>query len=349
MKVNSLCKIDYKQLKKTLKLGGLIVFPSDTVYGLLVDATNEKAVKKLIAFKNRPPGKAISVFVADLKMMEEYVETTEKQKLVLKQLLPGPYTVILKSKGKVCRELESEKGSLGVRIPQYQPILDLAKKFGKPITATSANLSYQKIHYSIKSFFKKLPKEKEEYIDLVVDGGDLPYNKPSTVLDLTEPEIKVLRQGDLNVNKQKIYFSDSERKTKEIAREILKKNIIRDRPLIFILQGDLGVGKTIFVKGIGEFFGLKNIISPSYVVYYEYLVAFQCFKTLIHVDLYNLESQDEFNYLGLEKYFKKGNILCFEWGEKMGELYEQLKKTGRVIYVKMKYVDKKKREIIFNF
>jgi len=332
-----------------LTKGGLVVFPSDTVYGLLVDAANEKAVEKLIAFKNRPPGKATSVFVADFNMMRKYVEVSGKQEKVLKQLLPGPYTIILKSKNKVCWELESEKKTLGIRIPQYQSILDLVKKFGKPITATSANLSYQKAHYSIKSFIKGLPKEKEKYIDLVVDGGDLPYNKPSTVLDLTKSEIKVLRQGDLNINKQKVYLSDSETKTKLIAQEIFKRNLSPEKPLFIIIEGDLGVGKTIFVKGIGESLGIKNIISPSYVIYYEYPVAFQYIDILIHVDLYNVENQEEFKHLGLEKYFKKGNILCFEWGEKMGELYETLKSKGKVIYINMRYVNERKREIIFNF
>src|SRR5437762_767193 len=81
---------------RTLEKGGVVIFPSDTVYGLLVNAINEKAVQKLIAFKNRPTGKAISVF-CDFKALSNLVKIDRNQKKILKNLLPGPFTVILDS------------------------------------------------------------------------------------------------------------------------------------------------------------------------------------------------------------------------------------------------------------
>ena len=84
---------------KVLQSGGLVIFPSDTVYGALVDSTNKKAVTKLIGFKNRPLGKPISIFVSDAKMLEEYV-IAGKNSSLLSKLLPGPFTVILDSKHK---------------------------------------------------------------------------------------------------------------------------------------------------------------------------------------------------------------------------------------------------------
>ena len=95
-----------KQTVKVLKNGGLVIFPTDTVYGLLCDATNEKAVKKLIAFKNRPPGKAISVF-CDFNLLDGLVTITEGQKMIAKEILPGAFTLILSSKHKVNKLLES--------------------------------------------------------------------------------------------------------------------------------------------------------------------------------------------------------------------------------------------------
>ena len=161
-----------KQIITVLKKGGLVVFPSDTVYGLLTDATNETAVKKLIQFKNRPWGKPISVFVDSFLRLEKLAEVDKKQLALLKNILPGPFTVILKSKKQVCNLLESEKQTLGLRFPHFSLVTDLVKAYGKPLTATSANLSGQSPHYSVESLLKTLPKQKKELLDLIVDMGN---------------------------------------------------------------------------------------------------------------------------------------------------------------------------------
>lgn len=332
---------------KILKSGGLVVFPSDTVYGLLVDATNKKAVEKLINFKNRPAGKPISVFVSGFSMMKKIVFVDEKQEKILKQILPGPYTIVLKSKNKVDPLLVSEKNTLGVRYVNFPYIIDLVKKFKKPITATSANLANQSPHHSIETFLKTLSDKKKNLIDLIVDFGKLKKNKPSTVLDLSVDEIKVLREGDFNFLKSKTFISASEKQTKIIAKNFISKIInSTNQSLVFIIEGELGVGKTVFIKGIGEFFQIKDIISPTFVVYYEYQLKNQPFSKLIHADLYNLKDQEEFKYLHLEKYLEKEkNILCIEWGEKIGEIFELLKNKSKIIYIKISYLDDNKRKI----
>jgi len=335
-----------------LKKGGLVVFPSDTVYGLLADATNEQAVKKLIDFKNRPPGKAISVFVSNFKMIDQLVTINNQQLTTLKQILPGPFTVILKSKHDVgnkhvCSLLKSERGTLGIRLTMYQYIEILVKRFGKPLTATSANLSNRFPHYSIKTLLAKLPGNKRKLIDLIVDAGKLPRNKPSTVIDLTEQEIRILRKGDVNFTKSQSFVSKSPEETKKVAGSILNKIgtihelSVQCRPLVFIIEGELGVGKTVFVKGIGKSLGIKNIVSPTFVIFYEY-------GNFYHFDLYQIEEKEEFKYLGIEKFLKPGNILCFEWGEKVGEIYDLLKSRGRIVYVKMNYINERERKIVIN-
>ncbi len=337
-----------KTALEIIKKGGLVIYPSDTVYGLLVDASNESAVKKLNAFKNRPPGKPISVFILDFKMMKEYVEVSPKQEKILKELFPGPFTVILKSKHKVCKELESEKGTLGVRIAMNDSINQLIKMFEKPLTATSANLSGRPSHYSIDSLFKELSEEKKNLIDLVIDVGKLPRNKPSTIVDLSTPVLKTLRKGDLELKNEKTFISTSPKQTKKISQYILKKSLDANKPLFYIIEGELGVGKTVFVKGIAEYFGITNIVSPSYVIYYEYKLNDRGYDNFVHVDLYNIEDESEYKDLGLDKYFNNKNIVCFEWGEKMGDLYKKLVKKGRVVYINMKYIDETKREISIN-
>lgn len=324
---------------KTFKSGGLIIFPSDTVYGLLCDATNEQAVKKLIEFKNRPPGKAISVF-CNFELINKLVKINKQQQKIIKEILPGPFTVVLSSKHKVHKLLESEKGTLGIRIPMYQYIEVLVNRFKKPITATSANIAGRSAYYSIKTLLRELSDKQKKLIDLIVDVGTLPRNKPSTVMDLTKSDVKVLRQGDVNfLNKPKTFLSESVDDTKDIAKKILKENLNNlKKPLVFIIEGELGVGKTVFVKGIGEILGINNIISPTFVIYYEY-------GNFYHFDLYQIEEKEEFKYLGIEKLLIPGNILCFEWGEKAEEIINLLRSKGKIIYIKMKYINEKEREI----
>lgn len=346
-------------LDKTLKIlknNGLVVFPSDTVYGLLVDATNVQAVEKLISFKNRPPGKPISVFLPSLEEAENYVYINENQKNILKKLIPGPFTIILHSKRKVCQLIESEKKTLGIRIPDYSLVLELAKKFGKPVTATSANISGKPPHYRIESLLNQLSDKKKELVDLIVDAGVLPRNKPSTIIDLTEDSLKIIRKGEIVFADEKTYFSKSPSQTKKIAFYFLKKlNFDFKKPLVIVIKGEMGAGKTVFVKGLGEFFGIKNIVSPTFVVFYEYDIKTQnsklksqIFKKLIHFDFYNIQEKDEFKDLKIEDYLKSGNILAIEWGEKGGDLIDLFQKKSNIIFVEIEYTSEKERRIIIN-
>ncbi|MGB9883569.1 MAG: L-threonylcarbamoyladenylate synthase [Microgenomates group bacterium] len=350
---NNLSKV-INQVINVLNNAGLVIYPSDTVYGALVDAKNLQAVKKLISFKNRPLGKAISVFVSGWQMIEDLVEITDKQKQILKAILPGCFTVVLKSKKKVVSLLESEKGTLGLRYIEYLPVLELMKKYKSPVTATSANLGGKPPHYSIESLLKQLPKSKQQLIDLIVDAGKLPRNKPSTVIDLTGEDLKILRHGDLVFQKVNKFYSSSPSQTKKIAQHILKKLIDEDskKPIIFILQGDLGVGKTIFVKGLGEFFGIKEIVSPTFVVMYEYdikksKIKYQKskIKKMVHIDLYNVEQSEEFEYLKIDNFLSQENLIAIEWGEKSGEIFEKLKEKSKIVFVEINYLNEKERVI----
>ncbi|PIU37542.1 tRNA (adenosine(37)-N6)-threonylcarbamoyltransferase complex ATPase subunit type 1 TsaE, partial [Candidatus Roizmanbacteria bacterium CG07_land_8_20_14_0_80_34_15] len=253
------------------------------------------------------------------------------------------------SKHNVNKLLESETGALGIRIPMYRYIKVLTNTYKKPITATSANLAGRSPHYSVESLLSELTGKQKELIDLVINAGTLPRNKPSTVVDLSKNDVRILRQGDIDFSNQSEKFSSKTvEETKNIAKKILNQNINnKNKPLIFIIEGEMGAGKTIFVKGIGEQFGINNIISPTYVIYYEYEIKKS--KKMIHIDLYNIEDRQEFKHLGLEKYLFPGNILCFEWGEKVGEIINILKGKGQLVYVKMKYVGEKKREITVNY
>ncbi len=336
-----------KEAIRVLAQGGIVVFPSDTVYGLLVDATNEKAVEKLIAFKNRPPGKAISVFVSGFEMLEQYAELGQKRRL-LDTILPGPFTIILKSKQHISHKLESEKGNIGLRLPDNLLVTELVKRYGKPVTATSANLGGKHPHYSIESLVNQLPAYKLKLIDLIVDGGSLPRNKPSTVLDLTADSLKILRHGDIILKDAKNYSTNSAAQTFKLGTYISSTFVHKyaGRPVVCILKGDLGSGKTVLVKGIAASFGINDIVSPTFVISYEYPIDENIKKhytMFVHADLYNIEDEEEFKHLGLERYVKSGNIMCIEWGERLGKLYDVLAEKAQIIFIEINYISEKER------
>jgi L-threonylcarbamoyladenylate synthase len=350
---------------KVLKNGGLVVFPSDTVYILAVDPTNKKGVKKLLEFKNRWVGKAISVAVLDKKMAKEYVDLNENGENIYTNLLPGPFTIVSNGKHKVIKGIEAENGTLGIRIPDNKYIHDLVKTLEKPVTATSANLSGRTPNYSIAGFLRPLSNKKKEMIDLIVDTGKLPRNKPSTVIDATEAELKILRRGDLITKNSQTLISKSEKETEKIAEFLLKKYLkpsvakatspLTGRPsLIFALTGDLGCGKTVFSRKIGHLLGVKEkITSPTFVIYNEYSISSnpsltrgeQNINNFLHFDLYRISADYELEEINFFDLFKK-NIACIEWPENMGKKnFERLKKENKVVTIQFKYLDEETREI----
>lgn len=339
-----------EQAVKVIKNGGLVIYPSDTVYILAVDPTNEVAVKKLLGFKERWAGKAISIAVTDKKMAKEYVLLSETAENIYDNLLPGPFTVVSIGKHKVAPGIEAENGTLGIRIPKNKPIYDLVKMLGKPVTATSANLSGRTPHYSIESFWKTLSEKKKKMIDLVVDGGKLPRNKPSTVIDATEGEIKVLRRGDLVTGDSKTLISKFEKETEKIGEFVLNKylNKKREKPLVFGLSGDLGCGKTVFSRAVGKHFGVKEkIVSPTFVIMNEYKTKVGKF---LHFDLYRITSTTELREIDFWKLFEPESVACLEWPENLGkENLEKLKKIADYIQLQFEYEDEKTRKIkIYN-
>jgi L-threonylcarbamoyladenylate synthase len=338
-----------QEIIECLKKGGVVVFPSDTVYGLLCDASNPEAVSKLLAFKDRPPGKAISIFVTDISMMDEYCEVPPEKRDMLLTMLPGSYTVVLDSKHKLDTRLESETGTLGTRWIAFEPVRELMYTYGKPVTATSANLGGHSPHYSAKSFLNDLPKKKEEYIDIVVDAGELPHNKPSTVIDFTTQELKILRLGDKVAKNTVFHSSLSAQATYDLGHGVIGDLVVdnedKDR-IVLILKGDLGAGKTQFTKGVASYLGIDNITSPTFVVYYEYDIENSGpFKKLYHFDLYNIQSEGEFEHLGIEEILKEKAIICIEWGERLGDHFERFKENAAVELIEIEHVDQNTRKI----
>ncbi len=335
-----------KETAQTILAGRLVIFPSDTVYILAVDPTNKSAVEKLLGFKNRWTGKAISVAVTDKKMAEKYVELSESAQNIYKNLLPGPFTIVSKGKHQVAKGIEAENGTLGIRIPDNKYIHDLVMAVNRPVTATSANLSGRTPNYSVASFLRPLSKKKKDMIDLIVDGGKLPNNKPSTVVDATEPELKILRRGDLITGSSQTLVSKSEKETEKVAEFLLKKAIEKNsgKPIVFSLSGDLGCGKTVFSRRLGHLLGVKEkITSPTFVIYNEYQTDD---KKFLHFDLYRITADFELQEIKFFELFTNNSIACIEWPENMGkENFLELQKVAKVISINFEYLNPTTREI----
>ncbi|MEM5792863.1 MAG: L-threonylcarbamoyladenylate synthase [Candidatus Aenigmatarchaeota archaeon] len=336
-------KIKYivEEAVKVLKTGGLVVYPTETCYGLAADPTNEESVEKLLKFKGKR-NKPISIAVCNKKMSKKYVKLNEIAENLYDNYLPGPLTVVSKSLNRVDKRIEGQDGTLGVRIPNHDLVLKIIKSFGKPITSTSANETNKKTPYKIEDILDNIDDKKKKLLDLIIDAGELPKNKPSTVVNTTLNELKILREGDVKLISPTIYISNSVNETMKIANEILDKIEIGKKPIIFGLQGELGSGKTYFTKGIAKALGIKeNIISPTFILCREY--EFDRGLKLFHIDTYRLFDQKEFIDLGLDKMIQKPNIIVIEWAEKVSKILMNL--NVNLIWVKFSYHGVKKRKI----
>ena len=193
METIKLSKTTIEKAVKVISRGGVIICHSDTVYGLVCDAGNKKALEKIFKIKKRPKTKPLGVFVRDIEMAKELVVISEFQEKFLKKNTPGKVTVILE-KRKDCKliSLVGTKTTVGIRIIKSKFINELLEKLGMPLAQTSANISGQPVTTEIKEALKQFEGSRIKP-DLVVDAGDLPKSRPSAIIDLTHNKAKILR------------------------------------------------------------------------------------------------------------------------------------------------------------
>lgn len=192
-------KSQWEKVVAVLKKGGLIIYPTDTCYGLGAEATNPVAIDRLMAFKGEREGKPVAVAASDLVMAKEYVFLSPAARALAKKYLPGPLTLVCQSKHKTDPRLESDQKTLGIRVPNTPLVLAIIAALGKPITTTSANISGGASPYSRFSWEKETPRERQALVDLFLDAGELPFSPPSTVVDVSGEKIKVIRQGAIKI------------------------------------------------------------------------------------------------------------------------------------------------------
>jgi L-threonylcarbamoyladenylate synthase len=309
------------QAVAVLQGGGVVVYPTETVYGLGVDATNPDAVQRLLQIKDRPAGKAISVLVANPDAADRYVLRNNQARTLYQQFLPGPLTVVSTViADSVDMRLPSELGRLGIRISSHPVAAGLAAAFDCAITATSANPAGAARPYVVQSLLATFSDHQRSLIDLVLDYGPLLHAEPSSVIDTEEQVQTIVRAGA--TFSQLATLSDAT-VTHTVAETVAyavrcarqHRHVVAEKALILALQGEMGAGKTHFTQGLAQGFGFRDqITSPSYTLVKEYVDVIDGHQlTLIHADCWRTPTIS-LSELGLgPQTLVPGHILCIEW------------------------------------
>ena len=183
-----------EQVVSILRKGGLIIYPTDTVYGLGCDITNQKAIEKICRLRGIKPQKANFSFIChDLSHISDYIKPIDTTVFrLIKKALPGPFTFIFNANNNVPKLLSSNKKTVGIRVPDNTIARCIVRELGNPVISTSIHDDDEIIEYTTDP---ELIYEKfKDTVDAVIDGG-YGDNIPSTVIDCTSGEFEVIRQG----------------------------------------------------------------------------------------------------------------------------------------------------------
>lgn len=176
----------------TLAAGGVVIYPTDTCYGIGNDATNTSARERVFRLKRRADV-GLSVIIPSLEAIDRWAAVNDRQREILYGHLPGPFTFILENRDKAVVPLPT----IAIRVPDHPLISAVARQFGRPFTSTSANVTGQPPAYTPRDLNEFLAAaEPDNLPDLVVSAGKLSRRPPSTIVDLTRNNPRIVRQGE---------------------------------------------------------------------------------------------------------------------------------------------------------
>ena len=180
-----------------LRLGGLVAIPTETVYGLAADATNENAVLKIFEAKGRPAYNPLIIHVKSTRMAEEYIQWNDAAQTLAEKFWPGPLTIVLPSRinSKIAKTARASLPSIAVRMPNHPVALNILDQLDRPLAAPSANMSGKISSTSADHVFKNLNKK----IDAIIDGGSSSVGVESTIVAF-QPQPTILRAGAITPN-----------------------------------------------------------------------------------------------------------------------------------------------------
>jgi L-threonylcarbamoyladenylate synthase len=179
---------------KALRSGEVIVYPTDTIYGLGADATNTEAVARVQHIKQRDANKPILAMVADRAMLQNYAVMTPLAERLADRFLPGPLTLVLAARDERLSALTAPDGSVGFRMPDTAFCLRMAHALGRPITSTSVNNTGEEPAQEVQRAVASLG-DRSEHLSLVIDVGPVETVVPSTIVDARGERAVLLREG----------------------------------------------------------------------------------------------------------------------------------------------------------
>ena len=174
---------------QVLDQGGLIIYPTDTFYGIGCDLFNKKSIKQIYQLKRRPLTKPFSFVCANLNDISLYAQVSNNAYRIMKRCLPGPYTFVLEGTRLVPKLMLAKRRTVGIRVPDNKICLAIVKSLGRPIISTSVNLDEPSLIHDTYSSF----------VEIVIDGGIVSH-EPSTVVSLIDDNPEVIREGKGEIN-----------------------------------------------------------------------------------------------------------------------------------------------------
>lgn len=188
----------FSRCSEVVSAGGVIVYPTETFYGLGVDPRNPSALARLFKIKERPSDQPILLLIHDISEVRNWAaEVNAQAEKLMKAFWPGPLTLVFKAKQDVPQELTGNTGTIGLRMPGNELTRNLLKSFGRPLTGTSANISGLPSADSTAKVLAML----EGRVDIVLDAGKTTGGQASTIVDVTGDVLKVIRKGAIPVEK----------------------------------------------------------------------------------------------------------------------------------------------------
>ena len=172
------------KVAEVLDQGGVIIYPTDTFYGIGCDLFNKKSIRRVYQLKKRPLSKPFSFICGDLKDISLYAQVSNNAYRIMKRTLPGPYTFVLEGTRLVPKLMLTSRKTVGIRVPNNKICLSIVKQLGRPIISTSINSKDPSIIHD----------EYVSLVDMVIDGGVISY-EPSTVISLVDDNPEVIREG----------------------------------------------------------------------------------------------------------------------------------------------------------
>ena len=187
--------INLKEPAQIIQEGGIVIFPTETVYGIGVNGLNETAIKKLYEVKQRPINKPISLLVNSIEMIEKVAkDITEIEYDLIKRFLPGPLTIVLKKKDIVPDIVTAGFDTIGIRMPENEIALKLIEYAGVPIATPSANISGRPSGTNLKAIMKDF----NDKVDYFIDGGISNIGVASTIVQVVNDNPYILRKGKIS-------------------------------------------------------------------------------------------------------------------------------------------------------